>query len=91
VLHIRDALVLEGVRLDDRDGFRAFRLGPLDEGACDDNLLQLDARVRDRRRLLRNSWQADQRGRECAGCNDAANYAAQNDFRQQICPRRVFP
>ena len=41
LLHIRDALILEGVRLEDRDGLRGFGIGPLDHGAGDDDLLQL--------------------------------------------------
>ena len=40
LLHARDALVLEGVRLEDRDGHRGFGVGPFDHGAGDDHRLQ---------------------------------------------------
>jgi hypothetical protein len=40
LLHTRDALVLEGVRLEDRDGLRGLGAGPFDHGAGDHNRLQ---------------------------------------------------
>src|SRR4029077_18766250 len=81
LLHARDALVNEGVRLEDRDGHGRFGIDPFDHGAGDDDFLELFFRwLRGLSLLLRVYRNRADSERQRSDGGDTSNRACQAPF-----------